>query len=132
MNGFLYDDGPRHERVKKRLLYSCFPVIFTEILRANFLQNISGLCIPHNIYPVNMYLFKVNNSNTRKRCDTYLKITIKARERCHRSLSGIFFCWLWNYYTPFFNASVVDFEQTNVYFEVFSCQERALKNHSEK
>ena len=91
MNWFLYDDGPRHERVKKRLLYSCFPVIFTEILRANFLQNISGLCIPHNIYPVNMYLFKVNNSNTRKRCDTYLKITIKARERCHRSLSGIFF-----------------------------------------
>ena len=132
MNWFLYDNDPRHERVKKRLLCSCFPVIFTEILRAHFSQNISGFCIPHNIYPENMYLFKGNNSNTRKRCDTYLKITIKAPERCHRSLSGIFFCWLSNYSTPFFSASIADFEKTNVYLGVFFCQERALKSYWEK
>ena len=41
----------------------------------------------NNIYrrknsPKNIYLFIVNNSNTRKRCETCSKLTIKTRERC--------------------------------------------------
>ena len=31
----------------------------------------------------NIYLFKVNNGNTRKRCELYSKLTIKTPEGCH-------------------------------------------------
>ena len=33
--------------------------------------------------PVNIYLFKVNNTNTATRCDIYSKLTIKTPERRH-------------------------------------------------
>ena len=29
-------------------------------------------------FPANIYLFKVNNKNTSKRCEIYLKLTIKT------------------------------------------------------
>ena len=32
-------------------------------------------------YPANIYLFKVNNRNTRKRCEICSKLTIKTLER---------------------------------------------------
>ena len=32
--------------------------------------------------PANIYLFKVNNKNTRKRCEICSKLTIKTPERC--------------------------------------------------
>ena len=31
--------------------------------------------------PANIYLFKVNNRNTRKRCEIWSKLTIKTPER---------------------------------------------------
>ena len=34
-----------------------------------------------NSIPVNIYLFKVNNKNTRKRCEMCLKFTIKTPEQ---------------------------------------------------
>ena len=34
-----------------------------------------------DIFPANIYLFKVNNRNTRKRCEIYSKLTIKIPER---------------------------------------------------
>ena len=37
-------------------------------------------------YPANIYLFEVNNRNTRKRCGICSKLTIKTPERRH---------WLW-------------------------------------
>ena len=33
--------------------------------------------------PANVYLFKVNNRNTRKRCEIGSKLTIKISERRH-------------------------------------------------
>ena len=33
--------------------------------------------------PANIYLFKVNNRNTRKSCEICLKLTIKTPERRH-------------------------------------------------
>ena len=38
--------------------------------------------------PGNIYLFKVNNKNTRKRCEIFSRLTIKTLERrhCHRSV----------------------------------------------
>ena len=50
--------------------------------------------------PANIYLFKVNNRNTRERCEICLKLTIKTPERR---------------FTPFSTVSIVDFdEQVNV------------------
>ena len=37
-------------------------------------------------FPANINLFKVNNRNTRKRCEICLKLTIKTPERCDYSL----------------------------------------------
>ena len=34
-----------------------------------------------HLYPANVYLFKVNNRNTRKRCEVRSKLTIKTPER---------------------------------------------------
>ena len=34
------------------------------------------------ITPANIYLFKVNNRNTTKKCEIYSKLTIKALEQC--------------------------------------------------
>ena len=38
----------------------------------------------------NIYLFKVNNRNTRKRCEICLKLTIEIPERRHRRRSVVF------------------------------------------
>ena len=40
--------------------------------------------------PVNIYLLKVNNRNTRARCEISSKLTIKTPERRQWSLSGVF------------------------------------------
>ena len=40
-------------------------------------------------YPTNIYFFKVNNRNTRKRCEIYSKWTLKTPERRR---SGFFYC----------------------------------------
>ena len=42
------------------------------------------------ISPVNIYLFKVNNRSTRKRCEICSKLTIKTTERRHWLSSGVF------------------------------------------
>ena len=40
--------------------------------------------------PANIYLFKVNNRNTRKRCEICTKLTIKKTEQRQRRDSGVF------------------------------------------
>ena len=42
----------------------------------------------HN--PTNINLFKVNNRNTRKRCEICSKLTIKKPERRQQRRSGVF------------------------------------------
>ena len=41
--------------------------------------------------PVNKYMLKVNNRNTRKKCDLFPKLTKKTLERHHWRRSGVFF-----------------------------------------
>ena len=41
-------------------------------------------------YSANIYLFKVNNRNTRKRCEIFSKFTIKTPERRQWRRSGVF------------------------------------------
>ena len=61
------------------------------------------------LYPANIYLFKVNNRNTRKRWNM-LKVSKKTSERCHWRCSGVFIV----NFEPFSSVSLVDFEQVNV------------------
>ena len=53
------------------------------------------LCGTH---PVNIYLLKVNDRNTRKKCEICSKLTIKTPKR----------------FTNFSSVSIVDFEKVNV------------------
>ena len=41
-------------------------------------------------HPAGIYLLKVNNRNTRTRCEICSKLTIKTPERCHWRCSGVF------------------------------------------
>ena len=43
-----------------------------------------------NSNPVGIYLFKVNNRNTRTKCEIYSKLTIKTPERRQWRHSGVF------------------------------------------
>ena len=43
-----------------------------------------------NKHPVSIYIFKVNNRNTRTRCDISSKLTIKTPERHHWRRSSVF------------------------------------------
>ena len=55
--------------------------------------------------PANIYLFKVNNKNTRKMCKVRSKLTIKTPERGHWRCSGVF---------------IVNFERISHFFLVFT------------
>ena len=80
-------------------------------------------------FPDNIYLFKVNNRSTRKRCEICSKLTIKAPERRQWLLN----VWMLNstYSTPFSNASIVDLEQVHVSWVIslmaFTCSNAAMK-----
>ena len=54
--------------------------------------------------PANIYLFKVNNGNIRKRCEICSKLTIKTPERCQWRCSAVF---------------IVNFERISHFFLVF-------------
>ena len=41
-------------------------------------------------YPAGIYLLKVNNRNTRARCEICSKLTIKTPEQCQWRRSGVF------------------------------------------
>ena len=43
-----------------------------------------------NNYPANIYLFKVKNRNTRKRCEVRSKLTIKTPDRLHWRRPDVF------------------------------------------
>ena len=46
--------------------------------------------IPFPDFPAGIYLLKVNNRNTRTRCEICSKLTIKTPERRHQRRSGVF------------------------------------------
>ena len=61
-----------------------------------------------NSFPAGIYLFKINNRNTRTRCEICLKLTIKTPER-HPCSTHMFT----PYFTPCSSVSIVNFEQVN-------------------
>ena len=55
-----------------------------------FAQTFSGRLIMEVLFPAGIYLFKVNNGNTRTTCETCSKLTIKIPKRRHCRRSGVF------------------------------------------
>ena len=53
------------------------------------------------LYLGSVYLFKVNDRNTRKRCEIYSKLTIKMPEQPQRCRSGVFIINLEHISHPF-------------------------------
>ena len=45
-------------------------------------QNVYLQIVDHEFHPANIYLFKVNNKNNRKRCEICSKLTVKTPEIC--------------------------------------------------
>ena len=64
------------------------------------------------IMSASIYLFNVNNINTRKRCEICSKLTVKTPER--RRCSGVFTVNFEHILQLFSSASIVEFEQVNV------------------
>ena len=60
----------------------------------------------------NIYLFIVNNSNTRKRCETCSKLTIKSPQR-RSTVFIVNFEHISYLFAPFSSVSTVGFEQVN-------------------
>ena len=65
--------------------------------------------------PAENYLLKVNNRNTRTRCEICSKLTIKTLERRSTLLASFWclYCQLWTYFTPSSSVFIVNFEQAN-------------------
>ena len=95
-------------------------------------------------YLAGIYMFKVNNKNTRKMCEISLKSTIKTPEWCQShfytpwkrqktkdflTFSGCIgmwlasfwclYCYFWTYFTPSSSVSIVNFEQINAGWVVY-------------
>ena len=70
--------------------------------------------------PVNIYLFRVNNKNTRKRYENLFKVNNKDTRTTSMTLFWCFYCELLTYFTPFSSVSIVDFEQVSVGWDVSS------------
>ena len=62
------------------------------------------------ILPAGIYLFEINNRNTKTMCETCSKLTIKIPERRQWCRSGVFIVNFEN----ILHVSVVNFEQVNV------------------
>ena len=60
------------------------------------------------MFPAGNYMFKVNNRNTRTRCEICSKLAIKIPERRQRP-----------YFTPCSSVSIVNFQHVNAGWEIF-------------
>ena len=70
------------------------------VLSDTHVNSLATSCIP-----VGNYMFNVNNTDTRKRCEICSKLTVKTQERRQSRL--------WTYFTPCSSVSTVNFRQVN-------------------
>ena len=73
-------------------------------------------------------MFKVDNTNTRERCEICSKLTIKTPERCNWHRFGLFIVTL-NIFHTFFYCFYCYFEQVNVSWEGAILQLANLQNN---
>ena len=67
----------------------------------------SSFIVESRLHPSNVYLFKVNNRNTRKRFEKCSKLTIKTPKQHQWCLSGVF---------------GISFEHFHLFFQYFYCK----------
>ena len=53
------------------------------------------------VYTANVYLFKINNKNTRERCEISSKLKIKKTRTTSLTSFWCFYRYLWKFFTPF-------------------------------
>ena len=68
------------------------------------------------IFSVAIYLFKVNDGNTRTRCEICSKLTIKTPERRHWHHSVVFIVNFELNFPPYSSVSILNFEHVNAYW----------------
>ena len=93
----------------KRLQESIF-------LRKNILEVLSSTFCQNNcllVYATSNYMFKVQNKNTRKRCEIWSHLTIKTPERRQWCRSGVFIVNFEHISHLVSCVSTVNFEQAN-------------------
>ena len=93
---------PGHPRISKMNRFPGCKALNFRCLWRSWLRpcrECTGLVLIHFLCPASNFLFKFNNSNTRKRCEICSKLTIKTPK--------------WRQ-CPFSCVSIVDFEQVNV------------------
>ena len=63
----------------------------------------------NNLIPANIYLFKVDNRNTRKRGEIFSKLTIKTPGKRQDNFFQCWYCWLWTskWIFEFVNKSIL-------------------------
>ena len=77
-------------------------------------------------YPVGIYLLKVNDRNTRTRCEICSKLIIKTPERRHSCI----YCQLWAYLTPCYIVSIVNFEHAIAGWVYWRCSSTLITSPS--
>ena len=90
--------------VKQELHQRSFLEILRNFRNAYFPEHLSVPLLLENNFPANIYLFKINNRNTKKRYELCPKLTLRTPERRERRHSGVF---------------IVNFEHTSQHFLVF-------------
>ena len=86
---------------------------FLRVFQNKIIMNKKSRCLMSSC-PANIYLFKVNNRNTRKGYETCSKFTIKPTEQLQWLRSGVFIVNFEHISQLFFTVSIVDFEHENV------------------
>ena len=117
MDWFIYDNGPRHERVKqvyyRRILKDCkqqgtkrwdsnkmgCTQLFNWFFKDLFVGEMSFSLSQERVSPAGIYLFKVNNGKVRTMCEISSKLTLKTGANdvalALLTLFWFFHCWLW-------------------------------------
>ena len=84
-------------------------VYFDNKVYSNSIHAHKAYCASLFLYSAGIYLLKVNNRNTRTRCEIRSKLTIKIPER-HQASFWYLYCQLWTYSTPCSSVSVVNMQ----------------------
>ena len=89
--------------------------ILTNLKLISRSYRIQSICVLSGCYPAGDYMVKVNNRNTRTRCEICSKLTIKTpewRQWCQQRRSGVFIV-NFEHIAYFERVSIVNFEQVN-------------------
>ena len=114
----MFDANNKDTRTMPVASFSCLGTYFTPCSRfsiLNFEHVITGWDLFYNVkvtykgkaYQGNIYLLKVKNRNTRKRCEICLKVAMKIPERQNTRMT-------FEHISHLFLVSIFDFEQVNI------------------